>query len=93
MAGIYVHIPFCKKLCFYCDFYHIISKDDNSEFVSALLKEASLRRDYLESETVSTIYFGGGTPSVFSIKEIGSILNEINKLFNCLLYTSPSPRD
>ena len=82
MAGIYVHIPFCKKLCFYCDFYHIISKDDNSEFVSALLKEASLRRDYLESETVSTIYFGGGTPSVFSIKEISSILNEINKLFN-----------
>jgi len=82
MAGIYVHIPFCKKLCFYCDFYHIISKDDNSEFVSALLKEASLRQDYLESETVSTIYFGGGTPSVFSIKEISSILNEINKLFN-----------
>ena len=71
MAGIYIHIPFCKKLCFYCDFYHIISSDDNSAFVDALMKEASLRKDYLGTETVSTIYFGGGTPSVFSIKELG----------------------
>jgi oxygen-independent coproporphyrinogen III oxidase len=81
MAGIYVHIPFCKKLCFYCDFYHIISPDDRSVFVDALLKEASLRKDYLGTETVSTIYLGGGTPSVFSIKELGTILNQINKLF------------
>ena len=81
MAGIYIHIPFCKKLCFYCDFYHIISPDDKSAFVDALLKEASLRKDYLGTETVSTIYLGGGTPSVFSIKELGSILNQINKLF------------
>ena len=81
MAGIYVHIPFCKKLCFYCDFYHVISVNDNSAFIDALLKEASLRKDYLESETVSTIYFGGGTPSVFSVKDLGTILNHINKLF------------
>jgi oxygen-independent coproporphyrinogen-3 oxidase len=81
MAGIYVHIPFCKKLCFYCDFYHIISPDDRSVFVDALLKEASLRKNYLGTETVSTIYLGGGTPSVFSIKELGTILNQINKLF------------
>ena len=81
MAGIYIHIPFCKKLCFYCDFYHIISPDDKSAFVDALLKEASLRKDYLGTETVSTIYLGGGTPSVFSIKELGTILNQINKLF------------
>ena len=82
MAGIYVHIPFCKKLCFYCDFYHVVSVNDNSAFIDALLKEASLRKDYLESETVSTIYLGGGTPSVFSIKNLGTILNHINKLFS-----------
>jgi oxygen-independent coproporphyrinogen III oxidase len=82
MAGIYIHIPFCKKLCFYCDFYHIISVDDNSAFIDALLKEASLRREYLADETVSTIYLGGGTPSVFSVKEIEYILNHIYKEFN-----------
>jgi oxygen-independent coproporphyrinogen-3 oxidase len=59
----------------------VISVNDNSAFIDALLKEASLRKDYLESETVSTIYFGGGTPSVFSVKDLGTILNHINKLF------------
>jgi oxygen-independent coproporphyrinogen-3 oxidase len=81
MAGIYIHIPFCKKLCFYCDFYHVISVDDYSAFIEALLKETSLRRDYLENETVSTIYIGGGTPSVFSVKDLETILNHINKIF------------
>jgi oxygen-independent coproporphyrinogen-3 oxidase len=81
MAGIYIHIPFCKKLCFYCDFYHVISVNDYSAFIDALLKEASLRRDYLENETVSTIYIGGGTPSVFSVKDLEKILNQINNIF------------
>jgi oxygen-independent coproporphyrinogen III oxidase len=81
MAGIYIHIPFCKKLCYYCDFYHVVSVNDNSAFIDALLKEASLRKDYLKSETISTIYLGGGTPSVFSIKDLGTILNHIRKLF------------
>ena len=97
MAGIYVHIPFCKKLCFYCDFYHVISVNDNSAFIDALLKEASLRKDYLESETVSTIYFGGGTPSVFSVKDLGTILNHIKKLFsveqNCEISIELNPDD
>jgi oxygen-independent coproporphyrinogen III oxidase len=78
MAGIYLHIPLCKKLCFYCDFYHVISTGDNSAFVHALNREAELRKDYI-SETVSTIYFGGGTPSVLSIKELGFILEQIKK--------------
>ena len=97
MAGIYIHIPFCKKLCFYCDFYHVISSDDNSAFVDALVKEASLRQDYLGTETVSTIYIGGGTPSLFSIKELGAILNQINKLFrveeNCEITIELNPDD
>jgi oxygen-independent coproporphyrinogen III oxidase len=82
MAGIYIHIPFCKKLCFYCDFYHVISLKDNSDFVEALLTEASLRKDYLKNEEVSTIYFGGGTPSVFSVKDLGRISDRLNNLFN-----------
>jgi oxygen-independent coproporphyrinogen-3 oxidase len=81
MAGIYIHIPFCKKLCFYCDFYHVVSPDDSSSFIDALLKEASLRKDYLGEDSVSTIYLGGGTPSVFSIKDLGTILNHVKKLF------------
>jgi oxygen-independent coproporphyrinogen III oxidase len=81
MAGIYIHIPFCKKLCFYCDFYHVISPEDNSSFIDALLKEASLRKDYLGEDSISTIYLGGGTPSVFSVKDMGKILNHIKKLF------------
>jgi oxygen-independent coproporphyrinogen-3 oxidase len=97
MAGIYIHIPFCKKLCFYCDFYHVISVDNNSSFIDALLKETSLRKDYLENETVSTIYLGGGTPSVFSIKDLGTILNHINKLFrvdeDCEITVELNPDD
>jgi len=81
MAGIYIHIPFCKKLCFYCDFYHVIAKEENGEFIEALVKEAEFRSSYLEGETVSTIYFGGGTPSVFSTDELGRILDKLRHLF------------
>jgi len=81
MAGIYLHIPFCRKLCYYCDFYHIISNDDNSLFINALKKEAELRADYLAGNTVSTIYLGGGTPSVFTAKETGSVLDHIRQHF------------
>lgn len=81
MAGIYIHIPFCKKLCFYCDFYHVITPEDTSVFIDTLLKEASLRKDYLGTEPVTTIYLGGGTPSVFSIKDLSTILNKIYKDF------------
>ncbi|HEX7494259.1 MAG TPA: radical SAM family heme chaperone HemW [Bacteroidales bacterium] len=81
MAGIYIHIPFCKKLCFYCDFYHVVSPADSSSFIDTLLKEASLRKDYLGEDSVSTIYLGGGTPSVLSINDLGTILNHVKKLF------------
>jgi oxygen-independent coproporphyrinogen-3 oxidase len=64
MAGIYIHIPFCKKLCSYCDFYHIKTQSDNKPFIDALVKEAALRREYIGNEIIDTIYLGGGTPSV-----------------------------
>jgi oxygen-independent coproporphyrinogen-3 oxidase len=81
MAGIYIHIPFCRKLCNYCDFYHVTASDDNTEFIRALLKEASTRKSYLGNETVSTVYFGGGTPSVLKAGETGMILDFLKKNF------------
>jgi oxygen-independent coproporphyrinogen-3 oxidase len=81
MAGIYLHIPFCKKLCNYCDFYHVISKDDNSAFIKALVREAELRKDYTGNEEITTIYFGGGTPSVLAVGELEEILTNLRKLF------------
>jgi len=75
MAGIYVHIPFCKTLCNYCDFYHIISPGNHSEFIKTLLHEIKTRQDYVGNDPVSTIYIGGGTPSVLSVKELETILN------------------
>ncbi len=82
MAGIYIHIPFCKKLCHYCDFYHILSGDDNAQFVNALAKEAEMRKDYTGKESISTIYFGGGTPSVLSGDELTMIFDNLKKHFN-----------
>ena len=81
MAGIYIHIPFCKKLCSYCDFYKIISSGDYSSYIEALLREAEMRKSYLSDEIVSTIYLGGGTPSVLSLKEIERILNGLAEHF------------
>jgi oxygen-independent coproporphyrinogen-3 oxidase len=82
MAGIYIHIPFCKKLCFYCDFYHLITPENNSVFLTSLIKELVLRKDYLGNQPVTTIYLGGGTPSVYAVKDIGRILEEIHKHYN-----------
>jgi len=97
MAGVYIHIPFCKKLCFYCDFYHIISSGDNSAFINALIKETKLRKDYLGNEDISTIYFGGGTPSVLTIRELASLLDAIYKHYkikeNCEITIEMNPDD
>lgn len=96
MAGIYIHIPFCRKLCSYCDFYHVITQLENKSYVGTLLKEAGLRREYLGNEIVSTIYIGGGTPSVLSTDEIETIL-DIRKLFkvdgNCEITIELNPDD
>jgi oxygen-independent coproporphyrinogen III oxidase len=82
MAGIYLHIPFCKKICHYCDFYRIISPDDIKPFISAIKKEAAERSGYLAGEEISTIYFGGGTPSVLSISELNEILSALYRNYS-----------
>lgn len=81
MAGIYIHIPFCRQACHYCNFHFSTSLRSKNELVQALLKEMEMRKNYLKGESVSTIYFGGGTPSLLSDEELTSILNRIYSLF------------
>jgi oxygen-independent coproporphyrinogen-3 oxidase len=80
MAGIYIHIPFCKQACHYCDFHFSTSPKYKDEMVQALIKEITLQKNYLNSETIQSIYFGGGTPSVLSADEILQIINTITSL-------------
>ena len=81
MAGIYIHIPFCRQKCYYCDFYKTLNTKNTSSFLSSLKEEVKLRQNYLENETVKTIYFGGGTPSVLSESQIRDILNFLQQQF------------
>jgi len=82
MAGIYIHIPFCKQACHYCNFHFSTSMKLKNDFLDALLKEISLRRDYLDGEKVNTIYFGGGTPSLLSSQELNIIMDAIHRSFD-----------
>ena len=77
MAGIYIHIPFCKQACFYCDFYFSTSLKKKEEMISSLVKEIEIRKDELENSIVETIYFGGGTPSVLNIDEIQVLIDAV----------------
>lgn len=78
MSGIYIHIPFCKSRCIYCGFYSTTSLDLRHSYVDAICRELELRSDYL-SEPVSTVYFGGGTPSVLSVDDLDRIFNAVYK--------------
>ena len=75
MAGIYVHIPFCKSKCAYCNFFSVVSEKQRIDFLEVLKKETADRKDYLGGEEVRTIYFGGGTPSILRASEISEILD------------------
>lgn len=78
MAGIYIHIPFCKQACFYCDFHFSTSLKKKNDMIEALISELVLRKSELHTETIETIYFGGGTPSLLTLEEINRILNTIH---------------
>ncbi|MWB94293.1 radical SAM family heme chaperone HemW [Flavobacterium sp. GA093] len=77
MSGIYIHIPFCKQACHYCDFHFSTSMKKKDEMVLALAKEIVMRKKEFEKEVVETIYFGGGTPSVLTTDEINFLINTI----------------
>lgn len=81
MAGIYIHIPFCKQACHYCDFHFSTSIKRKSEMISAISDEIKLRKDEIK-EAIETIYFGGGTPSLLSIDELQFLIDTIYQNFN-----------
>jgi oxygen-independent coproporphyrinogen-3 oxidase len=81
MAGIYIHIPFCKQACHYCNFHFSTSLQLKNDFLEALLKEVALQKNYLDGEVTETIYFGGGTPSLLQAGELSDILSAIHSNF------------
>ena len=81
MAGIYLHIPFCKQACHYCDFHFSTNTSRKAEMVEAIGRELALQQGYLGGEIVNTIYFGGGTPSLLSESELNFLLEKLHRLF------------
>ena len=84
MAGIYIHIPFCKQACYYCDFHFSTSLKKKELLIDCLENEISLRVPELQGEIVETIYFGGGTPSLLSQQEINQIIETIYKQYQVI---------
>lgn len=82
MAGIYLHIPFCKQACHYCNFHFSTSLKLQNDFLGALLKEITIRRDYLDREEVQTVYFGGGTPSLLAEPALDAIMDHLHASFS-----------
>ncbi len=85
MSGIYIHIPFCKQRCNYCNFYSTVNHKYQDKYVDTVITELEQRKDYLGTKEIDTIYFGGGTPSVLSEKSIQKITDKI--------YSTFKPRD
>ena len=79
MSGIYIHIPFCKQACHYCDFHFSTSLKKKDEMVLALAKEIEMRKSEFQDEVVETIYFGGGTPSILAIEDLRLLIDAVYK--------------
>jgi putative oxygen-independent coproporphyrinogen III oxidase len=82
MAGIYIHIPFCRHKCNYCNFYSLASTRNMEQVSHAIISELQQRKDYIASQKIETIYFGGGTPSLLETSEIENILDAVYKNFS-----------
>lgn len=84
MAGLYIHVPFCKQKCGYCDFYSVpVNETGMPEYIACLLKEIGMRAgDLLSDDSIRSVYFGGGTPSLLSIGHIRSILQQIRQTYS-----------
>lgn len=81
MSGIYIHIPFCRRKCHYCNFFSLASLKYKERFLGALKEEIFLRKKYLDGKPIESIYLGGGTPSILQISEIEGILEDLRKYF------------
>jgi oxygen-independent coproporphyrinogen-3 oxidase len=98
-AGIYLHIPFCRQACVYCNFHFSTSLKYKGEVIQAILKELEMQRDYLQGAVIETVYFGGGTPSLLTADEINRIFDTILKFYpvaqlkECTLEANPDDLD
>lgn len=81
MAGIYIHIPFCKRRCIYCDFFSTTQNEKKIAYIHALCQELELRKNYLEGEPIETVYLGGGTPSQLTQEELESIFATLYNIY------------
>ncbi|MGF1555278.1 radical SAM family heme chaperone HemW [Paucihalobacter sp.] len=81
MAGIYIHIPFCKQSCYYCDFHFSTSFKKKDLMVEAIINELKMRKGEFKNTIVETIYFGGGTPSLLSLEEFDQIMTSVYKFY------------
>ena len=79
---LYIHIPFCKQKCSYCNFHFSTSLKLKNEMLFAIKNELSLRNNELKNKTLETLYFGGGTPSILEVDEIKMLMDEILKYFD-----------
>ena len=79
---LYLHIPFCKQACHYCDFHFSTNLSAKTDMVGAICREVELQKDYLPSRNLETIYFGGGTPSLLTTSELGQIFETIHRFFD-----------
>lgn len=97
MSGIYFHIPFCNSKCNYCDFYSRRGLEGIDELIKCELVELNLRKEYIGNEVITTIYFGGGTPSLLSINQINKLLDTVRHLFvisnECEITFEANPED
>lgn len=82
MAGLYIHVPFCAKRCLYCDFFSNMEMKYKEPYVTALIRELEIRKDYIGNEPLETIYFGGGTPSQLQATDFERIFDAIQRLFD-----------
>ena len=95
MAGIYIHIPFCKQACTYCNFHFSTTLNLKDDVLKAIMHELEMQKNYLNSAPIETIYFGGGTPSILTADEISRIFEHIYKLYpteqlkECTLEANP----
>jgi oxygen-independent coproporphyrinogen III oxidase len=81
LAGIYIHIPFCKQACNYCNFHFSVSLINKDAITKAIVTEIELSNDFIDDKNIETIYFGGGTPSLLNVSEIALLFSAIRKKF------------
>ncbi len=82
MAGIYFHIPWCRTVCIYCDFHFSVSTRNRPELIECMIREIELQKNYLDNAPIESVYFGGGTPSILTVKELDKILGKTRSVFN-----------